>query len=200
MTDVGRWNHNIHYHPVVLAAVPPHAERALDVGCGDGMLARKLRRRVPRVVGIDKDAPSIRSACDMGPDDGVDYVVGDFLTHPFEPRSFDVVVFVASLHHMDARAALGRTQELLRPGGRLAVIGLGRSGHPFDAPFDVAGHVAHRLHTRRRTEWEHAGPIVWPPPMTFRQMRHLAARELRGSSYRRRALWRYSLVWTKPEK
>ncbi len=152
------------------------------------------------MVGIDRDEPSIRAARDMGPTDGVDYVLGDFLTHPFERGSFDFVVFVASLHHMDARAALGRTQELLRPGGRLAVIGLGRPRQPADLPFDVAGHVAHRLHTRRRSEWEHVGPIVWPPPMTFGQMRRLAARELRGSTYQRRVLWRYSLVWRKPER
>ena len=57
-----RWNHNIHYHPLVLAAVPDHAERALDVGCGEGMLARELRRRVPHVVAIDRDEQSIRPA------------------------------------------------------------------------------------------------------------------------------------------
>jgi 2-polyprenyl-3-methyl-5-hydroxy-6-metoxy-1,4-benzoquinol methylase len=34
-----RWNHNIHYHPVVLDALPPDCERVLDVGCGEGLLA-----------------------------------------------------------------------------------------------------------------------------------------------------------------
>jgi hypothetical protein len=28
-----RWNHNIHYIPLVLGAVRPGAENALDVGC-----------------------------------------------------------------------------------------------------------------------------------------------------------------------
>ena len=31
--DADRWNHNIHHLPVVLAAVPHGAERALDIGC-----------------------------------------------------------------------------------------------------------------------------------------------------------------------
>ena len=34
-----RWNHNLPYHRVILAAVPDGARRSLDVGCGVGMLA-----------------------------------------------------------------------------------------------------------------------------------------------------------------
>ncbi len=39
-----RWNHNIQYHRLVLAAVPPGCQRVLDVGCGEGMLARLTHR------------------------------------------------------------------------------------------------------------------------------------------------------------
>jgi hypothetical protein len=42
-----RWNHNIHYWPLLLAAAPDPCDRALDVGCGEGMLAREVRRRAP---------------------------------------------------------------------------------------------------------------------------------------------------------
>lgn len=43
-----RWNHNVHLHPVVLDAVPTGAQRGLDVGCGEGMLARpRLPRDIP---------------------------------------------------------------------------------------------------------------------------------------------------------
>ena len=57
MSDEDRWNHNIHYHPVVLATVPAGARTALDVGCGEGTLARALRRRVPHVLGMDRHEP-----------------------------------------------------------------------------------------------------------------------------------------------
>lgn len=54
-----RWNHNLHYHRLIFAAVPQGAKRSLDVGCGVGMLARDLRRVVAQVTAIDRDAASI---------------------------------------------------------------------------------------------------------------------------------------------
>jgi enterochelin esterase-like enzyme len=38
------WNHNIQYHDVVLRSIPRRAARALDVGCGQGLLAQQLAR------------------------------------------------------------------------------------------------------------------------------------------------------------
>ena len=83
------WNHNVQYHPLIRDAVRTGAQRGLDVGCGVGVLARELRERIPVVIGIDPDPASINAARDAG--GGVDYVLGDFLTEPFEPSSFDVI-------------------------------------------------------------------------------------------------------------
>ncbi len=192
-----RWNHNIHYHPRILRAVPDGARRALDVGCGEGMLSRELRRTVPHVTGIDLHAPSIEQARGYG--DDVDYVLGDFLTHPFEPASFDVIASVATLHHMDAATGLARMRDLLRPGGVLAVVGLARGTVPRDLPLDLTGVLVGTIHRARKGHWEHPSPTVWPPPVTYAQMRALAAEILPGSRYRRHLLLRYSVVWRKPE-
>ena len=45
MAQPDYWNHNVHYQPVILNAVPPGSGPALDVGCGDGMLACRLAER-----------------------------------------------------------------------------------------------------------------------------------------------------------
>src|SRR6516165_6467019 len=69
-----RWNHNTHYYPLILATVPAGCQRVLDVGCGEGMLARQLARRVPRVVGIDQDTTSIELARRQDLDGQIEFV------------------------------------------------------------------------------------------------------------------------------
>jgi SAM-dependent methyltransferase len=193
-----RWNHNIHYHPLILGEVPADAERALDVGCGEGMLARALRRVVPHVTAIDLDPASLDRARRADAGLGIEYVLGDFLTTPFEPASFHLIASVAALHHMDTAAALDRMRTLLRPGGALAVVGLARSRRPADLPRDLAALLASRALRIGRTYWEHAAPTLWPPPETYAEVRRIALRTLPGVRYRRHLLWRYSLTWTRP--
>jgi SAM-dependent methyltransferase len=193
------WNHNIHYHPVVLAAVPAGAQRALDVGCGTGLLARELRDRVPYVMGLDADEPSLAAARTADPDGRVDWVLGEFGGVGLTPGSFDFVSCVAALHHMDAAPALTRMAALLRPGGRLLVVGLARSASVADLVADGAGVVVHRRERLRRQFAEVTAPVVWPPPVTYREMRRIAAEVLPGARYQRRVLFRYTLSWQRPE-
>jgi 2-polyprenyl-3-methyl-5-hydroxy-6-metoxy-1,4-benzoquinol methylase len=194
-----RWNHNIEYHRVIHAALDPNLASVLDVGCGDGLLAAELARRGASVTAIDRDAASIERARDSASDAGVEFVVGDFLADPFAPASFDAVVSVAAVHHMDERMAFGRMAELVRPGGTVAVVGLARSRRPKDVGWDVAGAVATRVARRRHGGyWESDAPTVWPPPTSYRDIERLAADVLPGSTFRRHLMWRYSIVWTKP--
>ena len=128
-------------------------------------------------------------------DPDVSYVRGDLLAPPFASETFDAVVSVATLHHVDMVDGLRAMTALLRPGGVLAVIGIGRSHRVRDLARDPAGSVATRWHQRSKGLWEHSAPICWPPPLTFAECRRTAEAELPGVVYRRHVLWRYSLVW-----
>ena len=193
---------------MILDAIPPGCERALDVGCGAGALTRHLKPLVPRVTGIDRDERSIQLARAHPGAAGIRYLQADFLTAPFEPASLDLVTSIASLHHMDARTALRRMSDLLRPGGVLAVVGLARASRPAELAAVIPAAAGTQLHKaasairRRRAAARPAAayqpPVIWPPPMTYRDMRLLAMGMLPGARYRHRLYWRYSLVWTKP--
>ena len=183
------WNHNIHYHPLILGAVPAGCQRGLDVGCGEGGLARELRQVVPHVLAIDCDGPVIDRAREQDNGAGVEYVAGDFLAYDLRPGSFDVIVSVAALHHMDVAAALSRMRQLLRPGGTLAVVGLARS-RLRDLPTDVAGVVGHRVLLVGKKYQQVNAPTIWPPPQTYAQVRRIASDTLPGVRYRRHLLWR----------
>ena len=188
-----RWNSNLYVFDKVLSSIPDGARRALDVGCGEGETARRLRRRVDHVTGIDPHVPSIDAARAHG--DDIEYVVGDVLTHPIDGAPFDVVTMVAALHHMDMVAGLTRLRELVAPGGLLLVVGLARHRIPADLPYDVVSAVALRAIRRGRKEWHTTAPIIWPPPVTYPEAQRIAEQVLPGVEYRRHLLWRYTLTW-----
>jgi ubiquinone/menaquinone biosynthesis C-methylase UbiE len=134
------WNHNVHYQRVILEAVPVGCGAAIDVGCGDGMLASKLAARCAAVTGIDRDQRIIEAARERGcAGPAVSLVHGDFLDYPLADASFDFACANTALHHMDFGAALAKMARILRPGGRLAVVGLARDGSPADWLVGAAG-------------------------------------------------------------
>jgi 2-polyprenyl-3-methyl-5-hydroxy-6-metoxy-1,4-benzoquinol methylase len=188
------WNHNTHHHPLVLRAVRPGYRRAVDVGCGEGGLARELRAVLPDVTGVDADGPSIALARHHDPDGTVTWVHGD--VHAVDLAPADLVACVAALHHGDTATGLRRLRALVRPGGTLVVIGLARSD-PRSWPADLAGLVLHRVLRRRHGYHEHSAPVR-PPTLTYPQVRRTAEELLPGVRYRRHPLWRYSLTWTAP--
>ena len=193
---VGYWNHNVHYQPVILTAVPPGCGPALDVGCGDGMLACRLAERCAEVTGIDREPRMIALA--RAQEHGrTRFIEADFLTYPFEAASFDFVCANTSLHHMDFAAALTRMARVLRPGGRLAVIGLAADKSLADL-FAAAPGVPVNLVYRGLYRQGESGAPIMDPDMSWREVRVAAARLLPGVRYRRHLLWRYSLLWRKP--
>lgn len=120
-------------------------------------MTRQLRQRVPGVVGVDVDTHSVEIARGLDSTGDIEYVTGDFLRADLGVESFDTVVSVAALHHMDTTTALTRMRSLLRPGGVSVVVGLARSRFPADLPLDLAATFASRLY--RLKAWVLGAPL-----------------------------------------
>ncbi|MEV5350737.1 class I SAM-dependent methyltransferase [Streptomyces achromogenes] len=106
------WNTNVARHPGILRAIPGGCGDALDVGCGDGLLARKLAGRAERVTGIDKSPRMISRARALATDDPrLTFVEGDFLTADLPDEGYDFICSVSAVHHTDFEAALVRMRE-----------------------------------------------------------------------------------------
>jgi SAM-dependent methyltransferase len=192
------WNHNVHYQRVILDAVPGQCAAAVDIGCGDGLLACKLATRCAAVTGIDRDGKMIEVARERARAiTAVSFVQADFLDYPLEDASFDFACANTALHHMDFGAALAKMARILRPGGRLAVVGLAANGSPADLAIGAAGVPASLWYRRTRGEGDPGAPIM-EPDMTWAQVRSTAGHHLPGARYRRHLLWRYSITWLKP--
>jgi SAM-dependent methyltransferase len=192
------WNHNIHYHDLVLAAAAPGCRRALDVGCGHGLLARRLAQHCQQVIAIDKDRDVISRARAGGDREGrIKFVEGDVMTYPFPEDNFELIAAVATLHHLQLQPALARFRKLLMPGGVLALIGLYRGETLSDLAFSAA---AFPVSWGLRLVRGHAdvGAPVQNPNETFRDIRSACDVLLPGACLKRCLLFRYSLVWRKP--
>lgn len=173
--------------------LPGGAATGIDVGCGEGETARILRAHgVRHVLGLDPHAPSVDEARAIG-GEGIEYARGDLFDVQAEPA--EVVTAVAMLHHVDMAAGLRRLASLVAPGGMLLVVGLATSTYPADLPYDLAGVVAVRLHR----QWHTSAPIVWPPPVSYRDARRIAGDVLPGVRFRRDPRFRYTLAWRQAE-
>ncbi|MEV7149872.1 class I SAM-dependent methyltransferase [Streptomyces sp. NPDC093084] len=195
------WNHNVHYHPVVLDAVPDGCRSALDVGCGDGLLAAGLATRAASVTGVDRSPEMIRHARKRDVPRNVTFLEGDFLDGALLAEGgYDFVSAVAVVHHVPFDDAIGRLTGLVAPGGRLVVVGMAHDRGLLDRVIGgcaLAGAGALRARGRRTGQGPSGMPVE-NPIMNWREVRRATAHLLPGRRYRRRLLWRYTLVWDKP--
>ena len=101
-------------------------DRALDIGCGGGYLARLLAAAVApggQVTGLDTSAPAIGYARKRAPAN-CSFAVGAAQDLPWPDRSFDVVASTLAAHHIPDAArqdACGEMYRVLRPGGALLI-------------------------------------------------------------------------------
>jgi hypothetical protein len=99
---------------------------------------------------------------------------------------------------MDFAGAVTKMIRLLRPGGSLVIVGLGRSATPLDWLISAFGVPVAQVNRLRPDHGNPHGVPVMDPEMSWGQIRAEARRLLPRARHHRHLLWRYSLVWTKP--
>lgn len=203
------FDHNDHYHRLLLRQLPPGCRTALDMGCGTGRFARRLARRGVEVDAVDRSAEVLRAARAATPPPagaaGVRDLLADVTQMTLPAGRYDYISCLASLHHVPF-ATVAALREALAPGGVLVVLGCYRQRTAADyvvalaaAPVNVAARLAvAALERARGGTRDLPRPPTRPPTMTLGQVREEAARLLPGCAIRRLLFWRYLLVFRRP--
>ncbi|HLO75739.1 MAG TPA: class I SAM-dependent methyltransferase [Magnetospirillum sp.] len=141
---------------VIVETLALDGKRVVDVGCGDGNLARHLAKFGARVLGVECSPRQLAKARAADQVAGVEIVEGVGQALPAASASADVVVFFNSLHHVPAAfmgKALEEAARVLRPGGRVYVSEPVAEGpffqtcRPVDDETEVRAQAYHALRT-----------------------------------------------------
>ncbi|MHA7984844.1 class I SAM-dependent methyltransferase [Rathayibacter sp. CAU 1779] len=202
------WSHNDAYTPWIMR----HARKvrragglsALDVGCGTGNLLRKLADVMHDLTGIEPDVQTaMRARANLADINTATVHQASFEAVSLGQPSYDLVTFVAVLHHMPLTQTLAAARSLVRPGGRLVIVGLARET-PADLPWSVASVFLNPLigavrHPRRARETpENMTAPTAEPQETFEQIVDAARAVIPSVKIRRSLFWRYTAVWVAP--
>ena len=110
------------------------SERALDVACGPGTLARVFARRVQSICGLDLTPAMLARAEKAAADEQLGNfhcICGNALAMSFRDTTFDLVVTSYSIHHIpDAAATFREVSRVLRHGGKFGILDMVVSENP----------------------------------------------------------------------
>jgi 2-polyprenyl-3-methyl-5-hydroxy-6-metoxy-1,4-benzoquinol methylase len=123
----------------VREAVPLHRQmRALDYGCGTGLLSFPLKDELGAILMADSSGGMLEIVAEKIAAQGVDNMTPvklDLLVDPPPAQRFDLIVTAMTLHHVpDTDHILRVFHDLLQPGGYLCIADLDQEDGSFHGP------------------------------------------------------------------
>jgi SAM-dependent methyltransferase len=153
------------------AMLPSGTRSLLDVGCGDGTLARAVARQHPEIepMGVE-----IRAR----PQTAIPVREFDGLQLPFSDRAFDVVILVDVLHHAEEPQLL--LSEVARVAAKCVIIKDHLTGawlsHERLRLMDWVGNIGHGVPLR----YAYWSPAQWADAFRTAGLREIERREQLG--------------------
>lgn len=106
----------------ILHQIPNNSEIILDVGCGNGWLAKHCLPKEKKVVSLDISIKNPTTVLKENPSESHAAVVADAYHLPFKENAFDVIVASEIIEHVyDPKLFIQRLLKVLKPGGTLII-------------------------------------------------------------------------------
>lgn len=123
--------------PFFAHIVPAPGRQTLEIGCGEGRVARDLAARNHVVTAVDTSPTLLHYAQEADPNSR--YVLADGAALPFPDGTFDLVVaYNALMDIADMPGAVREASRVLEAGGRFCVC----VKHPFSDVGHFDGNIA----------------------------------------------------------
>ena len=105
-----------------MSNLPFHRGRALDVGCGSGILVNELSSHFDEVVGIDISGEMLEIAKAKRQHSNTAYLNMDAENLIFD-RKFDLIVSRTTFHHLkNIPSVINNMKKLLNDGGKIVIL------------------------------------------------------------------------------
>lgn len=205
--ETEKWNRNNHYHPFLLASLPPNCQNALEIGCGIGTFSRLLATRSNRVTAIDLSPKMIEIAENLSKNyTNIDFQVADVLETDFLDSHFDAIVSIATFHHLPLEQVLPKLKKALKPRGKLLILDVSRMESIQDFFIGTIGFslssilkIFHNGFTRptkaERQAWaQHDKTDRF---LSFSETAQIYTSYFEKASVQRHLFFRYSVIWKK---
>lgn len=103
---------------ISLGGIKP-GKKVLEVGCGTGIFTEKLAATGAEIFAIDISPDLLSKAENKIKRANVVFKIADLENLPFESESFDCVVGVSVLHHVDIKKAIKEIKRVLKKSGKM---------------------------------------------------------------------------------
>ena len=101
---------------MLTSLIQPH-QSVLEIGCGTGYFTKPLAVTGARITAIDISPDLLQVSRRRVPATNVNFLLENAYAMSFPENSFDLVVGISILHHLDVEKGLTEVFRVLKPGG-----------------------------------------------------------------------------------
>ena len=201
------WDHNQQYQKYLLEQIRIKRNIGLDIGCGTGELARKLKNYCSKVIGIDISPGMIKEAKNRNRETDIEFITTDVEEYlSITNNTFDVVISIATFHHLAMERIFNLIKTKLNKDGVLLILDLYRQQTVFEYMLSILATLCNPImylikrgslfNTKEeKNAWK--DHFKYDKYSTIKEIRRIAEKELGDVSIRRHLFWRYSLIYIK---